>query len=200
MAIQRSFVMLKPEAVRRQLVGEIVGRLEKAGLKLMAMKMVTPTAEKVKGFYPTDDDWLTRVGGKTIKGYEKLGIDLEKEMGTKDPLQLGKTIKSWLVKYISSGPVVAMVWEGNRARELIRKMVGNTEPFSAETGTVRGDLSFDSFENANREFRSLFNLIHASETEDEASHEIAYWFTESELQGYKTGTDLVWDELKKSVK
>ena len=104
------------------------------------------------------------------------------------------------MKYISSGPVVAMVWEGNRARDIIRKVVGLTEPQSAGAGTIRGNLSFDSYEYANRDFRSLFNITHASETEEEAKHEVAYWFTEAEIQDYNTGTDLVMEELKKNIK
>ena len=200
MAKQTSFVMIKPDGVRRQLVGEVVRRLEASSLKMVGMKMVHPKPEQVEKFYPSDEGWLTRVGGKTMKGYEKLGIDIKKEMGTDDPLELGKTIKSWLVKYISSGPVVTMVWEGNRAREIIRKLLGYTEPLSADAGTVRGDLFVDSFEHANREFRSLFNVMHASETEDEAKHEIACWFTQDELVTYKTGAQMVWDDMKKLVK
>ncbi len=200
MAQERTFVMLKPEVAKRQLVGEIIGRLEKTGLKLVALKMVRPTPEMVAKHYPSDEGWLTRVGHKTINGYAKLGIDLVKEMGTDNPLEIGKTIKNWLVKYISSGPVVAMVWEGNRARDIVRKLAGETEPLSAGPGSIRGAVSFDSFEHANRQFRALFNIIHASETEEEAKNEIALWFGESELQDYKTGTELVWESVMEKMK
>lgn len=200
MANQRSFVMVKPDGVRRQLVGSVIERLEKTGLKMVAMKMVHPKPEQVEEFYPSDEGWLSRVGGKTMKGYEKLGIDIKKEMGTDDALEIGKTIKSWLVKYISGGPVVAMVWEGNRARDIIRKLVGNTEPQSAAAGTIRGDMFVDSFECANREFRSLFNIVHASETEQEAENEISCWFTKDDFLDYQTGTEMVWEAMKASAK
>ncbi len=199
MAVQRTFVMVKPDGVKRGLVGEVIRRLEQAGLKLVAIKMVWPTPEKVAGFYPSSEEWFASVGSKTMKGYEKLGIDVKAEFGTNDPVEIGKVIKSWLVKYVSSGPCVAMVWEGNRAIEKVRALVGFTEPFSAAPGTIRGDFSPDSFEYANREFRSLFNIVHASGNEEEARHEISYWFSEEEIFSYKNAAELVWEEMKKKV-
>ena len=196
MAKERTFVMVKPDGVMRGLVGEVISRLERAGLKLVAIKMVWPTKEKVAGFYPSSEEWLRSVGEKSMKGYEKLGIDIAKEMGTSDPVEIGKIIKGWLVKYVSSGPCVAMVWEGNRAIEKVRAIVGFTEPFSAAPGTIRGDLSPDSFEWANREFRSLFNIIHASGNKEEAEHEISYWFSEEEIFSYENAAELVWKKIK----
>ena len=185
MGVERTFVMVKPDGVMRGLVGEVISRLERAGLKLVAIKMVKPTPKKVEGFYPSSREWLKSVGEKSMRGYEKLGIDISREMGTKDPVEIGRIIKSWLVKYVSSGPCVAMVWEGNRAIEKVRAIVGFTEPFSAAAGTIRGDFSPDSFENANREFRSLFNIVHASGNEEEARHEIKYWFAREEICEYE---------------
>ncbi len=196
MAVERTFVMVKPDGAMRGLVGEVIARFERAGLKLVGIKMAVPSPEKVEGFYPSSEEWLRSVGEKSKSGYEKLGINIEDEMGTGDPVEIGKTIKSWLVKYISKGPVVAMVWEGNRAAEMGRKLVGFTEPFSAAPGTVRGDYTPDSFELANREFRSLFNMIHASGDADEAKEEIKYWFSPEELVSYKTGTEMVWEFIR----
>lgn len=197
---ERTFVMIKPEGVKRQLIGDVIKKLEKTGLKLVAMKLVQATPEMVEKHYPSDEGWLTRVGGKTIKGYEKLGIDLAKEMGTTDPLELGKIIKSWLVKYMSSSPALAMIWEGNRARDIVRKIAGETQPLSAASGALRGDFSIDSFEYANRQFRALFNLIHASETKEEAENEMSLWFNENEIVDYTTGFELVWNDLLEKIK
>ena len=193
---ERTFMMIKAEAVMRGLSGEIIKRIESTGLKLVAMKMARPDSKKVEGFYPSDEGWLKTVGNKSITGYKKIGLDIEKEMKTSDPLEIGKIIKSWLIKYISKGPVIAMVWEGNRAAEMGRKIVGFTEPFSAKPGTIRGDMAPDSFELANKDFRSLFNAIHASGNADEAKEEIAYWFNKDEIQNYKNGTEMVWDFIK----
>ncbi|MBR9681182.1 MAG: nucleoside-diphosphate kinase [Candidatus Altiarchaeota archaeon] len=200
MTKERSFVMLKPEVAKRQLVGKIISRLEESGLKLVAMKLVKPTPTMVENHYPSDNEWLISVGNKSIGGYKKLGMDITKEMKTNDPLEIGKIIKGWLIKYVSSSPVVAMVWEGNRAIDIIRKLAGNTEPLSADSGTVRGDFAFDSFEHANRQFRALFNMMHASATTEEAKNEISLWFNQSEIFDYKTGIDLIWKDLLEKIK
>jgi len=193
---ERTFVMVKPDGVMRGLVGEVISRLERAGLKLVAIKMVKPDEETVENFYPSSREWLKSVGEKSIKGYEKLGIDIGKELGTRDAAKIGRIIKNWLVKYVSSGPCVAMVWEGNRAIEKVRAIVGFTEPFSASPGTIRGDFSSDSFENANREFRSLFNIVHASGNKEEAEYEISYWFKEDEIVEYENSAEMVWNKIK----
>ncbi|MBR9681145.1 MAG: nucleoside-diphosphate kinase [Candidatus Altiarchaeota archaeon] len=196
--MERTFIMIKPDAVMRGLIGKIIGKFEAVGLKLVGLKMTQADEAKVTGFYPSDDGWLKTVGDKSKKGYEKLGIDIKAEMGTDDPIEIGKTVKNWLIKYISKGPSVALVFEGNRAAEMGRQIVGFTEPFSALPGTIRGDLAVDSFELANRDFRSLFNVIHASGNADEAKGEIKYWFSDNELFNYKTGTEMVLDFIKKS--
>jgi len=194
--MERTFIMIKPDAVMRGLIGDIIGKFERVGLKLVGMKMARPDEKKVEGFYPSDEGWLGAVGNKSKEGYKKLGMDLAKEMGTDDAVEIGKVIKGWLLKYISAGPVVAMVFEGNRAAEMSRQIVGFTEPFSAVPGTVRGDFSTDSFELANRDFRSLFNVIHASGNAEEAATEIKYWFSDNELFDYQTGTEMVIEKLK----
>ncbi|MCX6767553.1 MAG: nucleoside-diphosphate kinase [Candidatus Micrarchaeota archaeon] len=183
--MERTFVMLKPDCVQRGLAGEAVSRLERTGLKLVALKMVKPSKDFVEKFYPSSDEWLRAVGGKTLENYEKYGIDAEKEVGTKDALKIGKMVKKWLVDFISSAPVVAMAWEGNHSVDIVRKIVGHTLPLSAAPGTIRGDYSVDSSDSANARKRPIRNLIHASGTVEEAKHEIGLWFSEKEIHSYK---------------
>ena len=174
--MEQTFVMLKPDAVSRGLVGKLVSRFERAGLKIVKMKMLVPDKALVDRHYPSDDKWLSTVGGKTLDGYKALGLDASKELGTSDAITIGKKVKGWLVDFICSGPVVAMVLEGNHSVENVRRIVGPTIPFTAPPGTIRGDYSVDSPDAANREKRPVKNLVHASGTVDEAKFEIELWF------------------------
>lgn len=197
MAVERSFVMIKPDAVMRGIVGDVIKRFENASLKLAAMKMARATPEKVDGFYPSSKEWLTALGGKTVKRSNDLGIDVKKEFGTTDKLEIGKEIKSWLIKFISSGPVVLMVWEGNNVVEKIRKLIGYTDPIDAEPGSVRADFSQESIDWANSSKRVVMNIVHASGDSAEAKQEIAYWFSPEELYDYKNNFDLMMDFLRR---
>jgi nucleoside-diphosphate kinase len=106
-------------------------------------------------------------------------------LGTSDPHQIGLMIRDWLIEYITSDPVVAMVWEGPLAVSLVRKIAGNTLPFKAECGSIRGDLAFDSSALANTAKRAIKNLIHASGSKEEAQYEIPLWFSPDEIYSYK---------------
>lgn len=173
---ERTYVMIKPDGVKKGLIGEIISRFEQRDLKVVALEMFQPTTEQIDGHYPKDEAWIRRVGGKTLSTYEKYGIDAEKEMGTKDELEIGKNVRGWLVEYMTSAPLVRMVVEGVHAIDMVRKICGATMPYQADMGTIRGDFSADSPAVANMEKRSVMNLIHASETSDEANHEIEHWF------------------------
>lgn len=183
METERTFLMVKPDGVERGLVGEIIKRVEQRGLKVIALKMIMPTEEKIDGHYPSDEAWIRRVGQKTISTFEKYGKDVKAEMGTDDDLELGKEVRSWIMSTMTAGPVVPMVIQGLLAVDMVRKLVGPTIPAMAELGTIRGDYSVDSPILANTERRAILNLVHASETPEEAAHEIAYWFDESEIVG-----------------
>lgn len=184
---EKTLVLLKPDAVARGLVGEILGRFEKAGLKIVAMKMLQPTKEQVAGHYSGPEAWVAGMGNKTLESFQEFGMDVKAELGTEDPLAIGKMVLGWLIEYISSGPIVAIVFEGVHAVKAIRKMVGFTIPSRANPGTIRGDYSIDSNTISSMEKRSTKNLIHASGDTDEAAQEIAYWFTPEELVCYKRG-------------
>jgi nucleoside-diphosphate kinase len=180
-AIERTFVMVKPDGVQRGLIGEVVSRMEKRGLKVVAMKMVKPTFEHLDKHYPSEESWIARLGEKGFKVFNEYGVDPKKEMGTDDPLEAGKQIRTWLINYLLEAPVVAMIVEGVHARDMVRKIAGNTLPSKAEIGTVRGDFSVDSPTDANLNKRAIKNIMHASETKEEAENEIKHWFSEGEI-------------------
>ena len=176
--LQRTFVMIKPDAVQRKLIGEIISTFERSNLSIVAMKMLKPSVEIVSKHYPDSKEWLTTVGDKTHKGYNELGLDVKQELGTDDRLEIGKMVKQWLVEYITSDSVVAMVLKGNAAVVNVRRLCGNTLPLLADPGSIRGRYSVDSPDIANSDKRPILNLIHASGDDKEAEFEINLWFPE----------------------
>lgn len=177
--------MIKPDGVRRGLTGEIVKRIEQRGLKIIALQMFLPTFEQIDNHYPKDEKWINRLGEKTLATYAKYGYHPIKELGTDKSMEIGKMVRQWLVKYMTSAPLVKMVVEGVHAVDMIRKLSGPTMPASAEMGTIRGDFSVDSAASANRDKRAVHNIIHASETPEEATHEISHWFSPEMVHSYK---------------
>ncbi len=177
--IERSFVMLKPDAVRRGLAGEIIRRFERASLKLKAIRLWSPPPMEIVGkHYPDTPEVLTRLGNISIRNFNEQGLDIKAKFGTDDPARVGTQIRKWLCEFLTKGEVLAMVWEGNDAVKNIRKLVGVTVPSEAAPGTIRGDFSVDSAALSNTEGRVLFNLIHASGNIEEAAQEVALWFPE----------------------
>lgn len=148
---ERTFVAIKPDGVQRTLVGEIIRRLERVGLKLVALKLLVPKENQIE------------------KHYSKLD----------------EKIRKHLVKYMTSGPIIAMVWQGAHSVKLVRKLVGSTEPLTSDVGTIRGDLVLDSYAVSDADGRSVRNLIHASGNVEEAREEIKLWFKEDELVNYR---------------
>ncbi len=183
--IERTFVMIKPDGVMRGLIGEIIQRIERTGLKIIGMKMVKADKEQVERFYPSDREWFETIGTKTTKAYQEAGLDIKKTFGTTDLEKIGKIIKGWLVDFIISAPVVVMVVEGNHSINKVRNIVGYTDPYTAAAGTIRGDFTSDSITLGNIMGRAAVNLIHASSGQKDAENEISVWFKESELLKYK---------------
>jgi len=183
--MERTCVLVKPDGVKRGLVGEVIHRIEQRGLKLIALKMVAPSERQARGHYPMTDAWMRGMGEKTLETYAKYGKDPVREVGTNDPLAIGKMVAEWNIDFFTSGPVVAMLWEGIHAIDMIRKIVGNTVPAKAEMGTIRGDYSVDSPVLANAGKRALHNVVHASGDPSEAANEIQHWFTADEIHAYK---------------
>lgn len=179
--VERTLFLLKPDAVERNISGEIIQRIERVGFKIIAAKIIVPTKELGRKHYPDDKGWKLNVGKRTIEDCEKYSIDLMKSLGTVDPLEIGEKVKEWLAEFLSSGRVFAFVLEGDNAVERLRSIVGNTVPAKAAPGTIRGDFSLESAISANRESRPIHNLVHASGSVEEARHEISLWFDSSEI-------------------
>lgn len=178
---ERTLVIIKPDGVQRTLVGEIIGRYERMGLKLVGLKIMCATEDKIEKHYLIDPEWKKNVGEKSIKSYQAKGL----KPPTEDPIELGNQVLKRLKSYMISGPVIAMVWQGAHAVEIIRKITGGTEPRSSDVGTIRGDFVLDSYAMADADDRSIRNLIHASGSVDEAEKEIKLWFDAKELIDYK---------------
>lgn len=176
--MEKTLILIKPDGVEKGLTGEVLSRFERTGLKLIGLKMVKPTRDFIATHYGNDPKWVAGMGGKTLENYEKYGIDPVKEFGTKDPLKIGKEIREWLLDFMSSGPLVAAVFEGNHAVDLGKKLAGHTLPLSADPGTIRGDFSFESADLANAEKRAIQNIVHISGNLADAKHEVPYWFPE----------------------
>ena len=174
--MERTLVLIKPDAFKRGLVGEIISRFERVGLTLEGMKMLNATIEIVEKHYPDDKNWIKSVGKKTIDTYEKYNLNIIEDLGTNDALKIGQLVRKWLIQHLTSGPMLVLILSGNHAVEMVRKIVGNTVPLFAELGTIRDDFSIDSPDLSTREKRVLQNLVHASETVEEAKREISLWF------------------------
>lgn len=184
---ERTLVIIKPDGIQRSLIGEVISRYERAGLKLVALKMMVPTAELIEKHYTLDPEWRVKTGLKSIKGYTDKGLTPPHT----DPLKVTAEILERNAAYLTSGPVIAMVWQGAHAVQIVRKITGGTEPLTSDVGTIRGDFVLDSYQVSNAEGRSVRNIVHASGSVKEASDEIAHWFSPSELVNYTLISDRI---------
>lgn len=157
--MEQTLILLKPDALQRGLVGEVMSRFEKAGLKIVGMKMVKPDEAHYHHHYETISKLISRRGQEVFDRN---------------------------ASFMMTGPVIAIVLEGVEAVEAVRKIVGATEPKSAQPGTIRGDYAHMSMDHSNKKNSGLPNLIHASGDLNEAKQEIAHWFSEDELFDYQT--------------
>ncbi len=179
MHMERTLIVIKPDAMKRHLADKIIHYYEKAGLKVIAKKEVHVTKEFAGKHYQATDEQEIGMGNKTINSSKESGKygEMKEKFGTEDPKIIGGKIRGWLINYISSTPVVAIVFEGHDAVATARKITGFTDPTRADKGTVRGDFGEDSIVKANAEFRPVQNLVHASDKEG-AAHELKLWFPE----------------------
>lgn len=181
--MERTLVILKPDTIQRGLVGEILTRFEKAGLKVVGMKMMIPEMELLKKHYP--DELIPIVGNKTKEDWDNYGVEYAETVE-----EIGEMIVDATRKFMQSSPVIALVLEGGHVVEIVRKMVGKTGPKDSAPGTIRGDYAHLSLGRASLQKKGAANLIHASGTVEEAKQEIAMWFEDSELFTYKTVHDV----------
>lgn len=197
MAIERTLVIIKPDGVQRGLIGDIIHRFERVGLKLAAMKMMWPDEELAGEHYAADEAYMKGVGEKALASARERGQEL-----AESALEIGQRIRQYNMRFLSVGPVVAIVLEGNTAIQTTRNIIGGTNPLTADVGTIRGDLTIDDFTQADAESRTVRNLIHASDSLESAAREIALWFGEDEVFAYQTVMDKVlhdphWDAPRK---
>lgn len=177
---ERTFVLLKPDAVQRTLIGDIIRRIERTGLKLVALKIMIPTREQAMEHYFKDDVWCEDKGSKTVATIKSQGKE-----PAKSAIEYGRDIVRALADFVTSGPVVVMIWQGNEAVGVVRKLAGGTEPTTSDVGTIRGDFTIDSYRMANTDARAVRNLIHCSDKPEEAEREINIWFKKDEVVNYR---------------
>jgi len=186
MVVEQTLVLMKPDAMQRNLIGKIITRFEDAALKIVGMKMVWASEDLAKKHYFLDETWAKNVYDKTKAAHDKEG----KKLPYKDHMDLGKTIQNWNIKFLREGPVLALVLKGPHAIEIVRKMVGATEPRQAAPGTIRGDFAIvESYALADAKTRVMRNLIHASDAVETAKREISLWFDNEELHDYTKELD-----------
>jgi len=178
---ERTLIIIKPDGIQRTLIGEIIKRYERTGLKLVAIKTVVSSKDHIEKHYTLDPNWRRVTGEKTIASYEKKGLKPPSE----DPLEITAVILENLKKYMTSGPVIAMIWEGAHAVKIVRKITGGTEPLTSDVGTIRGDFVLDSYQISDNDKRAVRNLIHASGSVEEAEMEITHWFNKDEIVDYR---------------
>lgn len=182
--------MVKPDGVQRSLIGEVIQRFERTGLKLVALKMFVADEKRLWTHYDKDDAWYEMKGNNTIKNRQAAGMSVEKSAN-----EYGKDIIRALVQFMSCGPVVAMIWEGNEAVGIVKKIVGATEPLSSAVGTLRGDFTLDSYNLSNIDGRAVRNLVHCSDKPEEAAREMNIWFKEEEKINYRQVQDEIFYDI-----
>jgi nucleoside-diphosphate kinase len=186
MVVEQTLILLKPDAVQRNIIGKILMRFEDSGFKIVGMKMVWASEELARKHYHLDETWAKNIYEKTKEVYDKE----RKKFPYKDHLDIGKTIQDWNIGFLREGPVIALVLEGPHAVEIIRKIVGSTEPRQAIPGTIRGDFAIvESYVLADKKKRVVRNLIHASDSVANAKREISLWFDNTELHTYTKELD-----------
>lgn len=177
---ERTLVILKPDTIQRSLVGEVIRRIERTGLKIAAMKLILAREEQCWEHYSKKDEWYLKKGERVINDRKEHGLPIEKE-----PLEYGKDIIRTIVEYMTSGPVLALVVEGHGSVAIVTKLVGSTEPQTSDVGTIRGDFTVDSYSLSALDNRAVRNLVHCSDSPEEAAREIALWFKPEEIINYR---------------
>jgi len=187
--IERTLIIIKPDAVKRGLVGKIIETFENVGLKLMTAKMLRPDKEVIKNHYPGTVEWIRKMGEKTLTSFKQSGNSVIETFKTEDRNKLGQFVYERLIKYWMEGPIIVMVWQGANAITVARKLRGHTIPALAIPGTLHAQFSFDSSPLSASLDRVVKTFIHASGSTDEAKREIKYWFKNIEFKNYEREVD-----------
>jgi len=184
MTKQKALLIIKPDGVARGLCGAILKRFEQVGLTIVGLKFGMTDEKTVVAHYPETDVWFEKVGQRTLTNYAKKDLDAKSIFKTDNAIEIGKTVKKWLINYFQESPVLCVVVEGYNVIEIVRKLSGNTIPLLATPGTIRGDFSHDTIDLANEQNRPLRNIIHASDTVEDGEKEVRLWFKPEELFSY----------------
>lgn len=177
---ERTLVILKPDAIQRSLVGTVLSRIENTGLKFVAMKFLLPEADQCWKHYNKDEAWFLKKGNRIVDDRKAQNLPIEKEA-----LEYGKDIIKSNVDFFTSGPVLAFVVEGNQSVAIVKKLVGGTEPTTSDVGTIRGDFTVDSYALSSIDNRAVRNLVHCSDSPEEAEREIPLWFNDKDILNYR---------------
>jgi len=193
---ERTLVLLKPDTVQRGLIGEIILRFERKGLKITALKMVWATKDQAQKHYDWSEDEKIATGTRTIAVYKEKGIEFNKT-----PIEAAEDVQRRLSKFLVAGPIIAMVIEGAHAVQHVRKLVGHGSPLQADVGTIRADFTIDSYLLADEADRVSRNLVHASSSVEEAEREIKVWFEPSEIYNYELAIERIlyskeWEQFQ----
>ncbi|HPQ79245.1 MAG TPA: nucleoside-diphosphate kinase [Candidatus Dojkabacteria bacterium] len=197
LAQERTLVLIKPDVLQRQIVGEILSRFERKGIKITAMKMLNATKEQVGDHYEGKEEYLIESGEKAKKGAIARGEDVSNW----NSLEKGKQIRQRNINYLTCGPIVAIVFEGFGVISQVRKILGSTSPAEGDIGTIRNDYSLDTYALADFIDRSTMTMLHASDSVENAEREIKIWFKESEIcNDYETGVEKIFYDSEWSHK
>ncbi|MFZ3031674.1 MAG: nucleoside-diphosphate kinase [Candidatus Moraniibacteriota bacterium] len=177
---ERTLIIVKPDGIQRSLMGEILMRIERTGLKFVAVKFLLPKADQCWTHYNKDEEWFLKKGARIVDDRTAQNLPIEKEAR-----EYGKDIIQSNVDFFTSGPVLAAVIEGNQSVAIVKKLVGGTEPTTSDVGTIRGDLTVDSYALSSIDNRAVRNLIHCSDSPEEAEREIPIWFDPSDVVSYR---------------
>ena len=181
---ERTLVIIKPDGVLRKIVGEVISRFERKGIKIVGMKMVWSTEELAGQHYDGSDSWLNDTGNRAYNGIIERG-----ETTTLTPKEIATEIRNKLMGYLTAGPVVVLVLEGPHVIEVVRRMRGSTSPLKADVGSLGFDYTLESYELSDAGGWAIKNIIHASDAPETAEREIAVWFTKEEVFSYESPMD-----------
>jgi nucleoside-diphosphate kinase len=190
--LERTLIIIKPDALKRGLAGKIIETFENVGLKLLTLKMLRPNREVIKNHYPGTKEWIREMGEKTLTSFKQSGSNVLEIFKTEDPNKLGQFVYERLIKYWMEGPIIVMVWEGPNAIVVARKLRGHTIPALAEPGTLHASYSFDSSPLSSSLDRVVKTFVHASGSVEEAEREISYWFPKAEFKSYEREVDQLY--------
>lgn len=174
---ESTFAIIKPESIEKKLVGTIIKMIESANLEIAQMKMIKADESVVSKHYYKDDAWCEKVGKNVMESYLKHNKDPKSELGTDDPVAVGRLLLKWVIDHMTSSEIVIMELRGEDAVDKFRVLCGKTTPADAGPDTIRGMLSNDDNDTAALEQRPLLNLLHSSGNKEEADQELKLWFS-----------------------